>query len=171
LHDKILDSCTSFEQSVQSPGPESYFFVLEDLGDAATGGLLGNSRHGGFQRAVLQPAQPQLQQCLAELNIEHGVPALSLCHDLGSHTLLRGFHIDPTLVRTAYSELLSRARLLFIAAHAPRFADGVISEIVGFSTMTGIRRSGMRWASTSSTCPMSRPSGSAGLRVERFLPN
>lgn len=30
LRDKILDSCTSFEQTVQSPGPENYFFVLED---------------------------------------------------------------------------------------------------------------------------------------------
>jgi arginine N-succinyltransferase len=151
------------------PGP-GYFFVLEDRrrGDWRAARKFSTA---GFSEPYLQPAQPQLQQCLAELNIEHGVPALSLCHDLGSHTLLRGFHIDPTLVRTAYSELLSRARLLFIAAHAPRFADGVISEIVGFSTMTGIRRSGMRWASTSSTCPMSRPSGSAGLRVERFLPN
>jgi arginine N-succinyltransferase len=72
-----------------------------------------------------------------ELNIEHGVPALSLCHDLNDHTLLRGFHIDAALVRTPFSELLSRARLLFIAAHAPRFAEAVITEIVGYSDEEG----------------------------------
>jgi arginine N-succinyltransferase len=65
------------------------------------------------------------------------MPALSLCHDLSGHTLLRGFHIDATLVRTPFSELLSRARLLFIAAHAQRFSEAVITEIVGYSDEQG----------------------------------
>ncbi len=65
------------------------------------------------------------------------MPALSLCHDLNGHTLLRGFHIDDDLVRTEFSELLSRARLLFIAAHSQRFADVVITEIVGYSSDEG----------------------------------
>ena len=65
------------------------------------------------------------------------MPALSLCHDLSGHTLLRGFHIDAALVRTRFSELLSRARLLFIAAHSRRFSEAVITEIVGFSSDEG----------------------------------
>ena len=65
------------------------------------------------------------------------MPALSLCHDLSGHTLLRGFHIDAALVRTPFSELLSRARLLFIAAHAARFSEAVITEIVGYSDEQG----------------------------------
>jgi arginine N-succinyltransferase len=60
-----------------------------------------------------------------------------LCHDLSGHTLLRGFHIDAALVRTRFSELLSRARLLFIAAHSRRFSEAVITEIVGFSSDDG----------------------------------
>ncbi|POA76131.1 arginine N-succinyltransferase [Pseudomonas sp. DP16D-R1] len=137
LHDKILDSCTSFEQSVQSPGPESYFFVLEDSATRRLAGCSEILAMAGFSEPYYSLRNRNFNSASRELNIEHGVPALSLCHDLGSHTLLRGFHIDPTLVRTAYSELLSRARLLFIAAHAPRFADGVISEIVGFSNDDG----------------------------------
>jgi arginine N-succinyltransferase len=62
---------------------------------------------------------------------------LSLCHDLSGHTLLRGFHIDAALVGSAFSELLSRARLLFIAAHTSRFAEAVITEIVGYSDENG----------------------------------
>jgi arginine N-succinyltransferase len=136
--------------------------VLEDLDDAATGGCSEILATAGFSEPFYSLRNRHFTSASRELNIEHGVPALSLCHDLGGHTLLRGFHIDPTLVRTAFSELLSRARLLFIAAHAPRFADAVISEIVGYSDENGIRRSGMRWASISSTCPMSRPSACAG---------
>jgi arginine N-succinyltransferase len=60
-----------------------------------------------------------------------------LCHDLSGHTLLRGFHIDAALVRTPFSELLSRARLLFIAAHSARFSEAVITEIVGYSDDQG----------------------------------
>jgi arginine N-succinyltransferase len=91
----------------------------------------------GFREPFYSLRNRHFTSASRELNIEHGVPALSLCQDLNGHTLLRGFHIDAALVRTAYSELLSRARLLFIAAHAQRFADVVISEIVGFSTEDG----------------------------------
>jgi arginine N-succinyltransferase len=137
LRDKILDSCTSFEQNVQSPGPESYFFVLED---STTRRLVGCSEilaTAGFSEPFYSLRNRHFNSASRELNIEHGVPALSLCHDLSGHTLLRGYHIDAALERTAFSELLSRARLLFIAAHARRFADAVITEIVGYSSDDG----------------------------------
>jgi arginine N-succinyltransferase len=137
LRDKILDSCTSFEQTVQSPGPENYFFVLEDSTTRRLAGCSEIVASAGFSEPFYTLRNRHFNSASRELNIEHGVPALSLCHDLNGHTLLRGFHIDPQLVRTAYSELLSRARLLFIAAHAPRFADAVITEIVGFSSDDG----------------------------------
>ncbi|NUU38283.1 arginine N-succinyltransferase [Pseudomonas sp. C2B4] len=137
LRDKVLDSCTSFEQHVQSPGPENYFFVLEDL---ATQCLVGCSEilaTAGFSEPFYSLRNRHFNSASRELNIEHDVPALSVCQDLSSHTLLRGFHIDATLERTVFSELLSRARLLFIAAHARRFSDAVITEIVGYSSDEG----------------------------------
>ena len=91
----------------------------------------------GFDEPFYSLRNRHFTSASRELNIEHGVPALSLCHDLNDHTLLRGFHIDAALVRTPFSELLSRARLLFIAAHAPRFAEAVITEIVGYSDENG----------------------------------
>ncbi|MET0846494.1 MAG: arginine N-succinyltransferase [Pseudomonas sp.] len=131
---KILDSCASFEKDVAVQGPENYFFVLEDLAARRLVGCSEILATAGFNEPFYSLRNRHFTSASRELNIEHGVPALSLCQDLSGHTLLRGFHIDAALVRTAFSELLSRARLLFIAAHSQRFADAVITEIVGYSS-------------------------------------
>jgi arginine N-succinyltransferase len=137
LRDKILDACKSFGQQVPSPGPENYLFVLEDSDTRCLVGCSEILATAGFNEPFYSLRNRPFNSASRELNIEHGVPALSLCHDLSGHTLLRGFHIDAALVRTAFSELLSRARLLFIATHAQRFADAVITEIVGYSSDEG----------------------------------
>lgn len=137
LRDKILDSCTSFEYDVCSPGPESYCFVLEDLAARRLVGCSEILATAGFSEPFYSLRNRHFSSASRELNIEHEVPALSVCQDLSGHTLLRGFHIDATLERTAFSELLSRARLLFIAAYPRRFADAVITEIVGYSNEEG----------------------------------
>ncbi|MBK5354736.1 arginine N-succinyltransferase [Pseudomonas sp. TH41] len=134
LRERILDSCDSFEQNVQGHGPENYFFVLEDLSTERLVGCSEILATAGFSEPFYSLRNRPFTSASRELHIEHGVPALSLCHDLSGHTLLRGFHIDAALARTPYSELLSRARLMFIAAHSQRFAEAVITEIVGFSS-------------------------------------
>jgi arginine N-succinyltransferase len=137
LREKILDSCASFEKNVEGHGPENYFFVLEDLSRERLVGCSEILATAGFSEPFYSLRNRHFTSASRELNIEHGVPALSLCHDLSGHTLLRGFHIDAALVRTRFSELLSRARLLFIAAHSQRFSEAVITEIVGFSSDEG----------------------------------
>lgn len=137
LREKILDSCASFEKDVEGHGPENYFFVLEDLTRERLVGCSEILATAGFSEPFYSLRNRHFTSASRELNIEHGVPALSLCHDLSGHTLLRGFHIDAALVRTPFSELLSRARLLFIAAHSQRFSGAVITEIVGFSSDEG----------------------------------
>nr|WP_180206178.1 arginine N-succinyltransferase [Pseudomonas sp. SbOxS1]NYU06396.1 arginine N-succinyltransferase [Pseudomonas sp. SbOxS1] len=137
LRERILDSCSSLQQNVQRPGPQNYFFVLEDQMNRRLAGCSEIVATTGSSEPFYSLRNRPFTSASRELNIEHGVPALSLCQDLNGHTLLRGFHIDTALVRTPHAELLSRARLLFIAAHAQRFADAVISEIVGFSSDDG----------------------------------
>ena len=138
LRERILDSCASFDKDVQGHGPENYFFVLEDLSTRQLVGCSEILATAGFSEPFYSLRNRHFTSASRELNIEHGVPALSLCHDLSGHTLLRGFHIDAAWVRTPFSELLSRARLLFIAAHSQRFAEAVITEIVGFSSDEGL---------------------------------
>ncbi|CAI8710584.1 arginine N-succinyltransferase [Pseudomonas sp. IT-P395] len=137
LREKIAGSCASFASAAEANGPENYFFVLEDLDSQRLVGCSEILATAGFDEPFYSLRNRHFTSASRELNIEHGVPALSLCHDLNDHTLLRGFHIDAALVRTPFSELLSRARLLFIAAHAPRFAEAVITEIVGYSDEEG----------------------------------
>ena len=137
LREKIAGSCASFASDATAHGPENYFFVLEDLDNHRLVGCSEILATAGYDEPFYSLRNRHFTSASRELNIEHGVPALSLCHDLNDHTLLRGFHIDAALVRTPFSELLSRARLLFIAAHAQRFADAVITEIVGYSDENG----------------------------------
>jgi arginine N-succinyltransferase len=137
LREKIAGSCASFDSAIEAQGPENYFFVLEDLDRQRLVGCSEILATAGFNEPFYSLRNRHFTSASRELNIEHGVPALSLCHDLNDHTLLRGFHIDNALVGSAFSELLSRARLLFIAAHAQRFAEAVITEIVGYSDENG----------------------------------
>ncbi|WP_028623450.1 arginine N-succinyltransferase [Pseudomonas sp. Ant30-3] len=133
LQRRILDSCNSLTDDVQNHGPENYFFVLEDQDNQRLAGCSEILATAGFNEPFYSLRNRKFTSASRELNIEHGVSALSLCQDLNGHTLLRGFHIEAQLERSAHCELLSRARLLFIAAHPHRFADAVISEIVGYS--------------------------------------
>ncbi|MET0949790.1 MAG: arginine N-succinyltransferase [Pseudomonas sp.] len=137
LRERILDSCASLDKDVGNQGPENYFFVLEDLTSQRLAGCSEILATAGFNEPFYSLRNRHFTSASRELNIEHGVPALSLCHDLSGHTLLRGFHIDAALVGTPAAELLSRARLMFIAAHVQRFAEAVITEIVGFSSDDG----------------------------------
>ncbi|MCU7249127.1 arginine N-succinyltransferase [Pseudomonas koreensis] len=137
LGEKIAGSRDSFDSDGSAHGPENYFFVLEDLDNRRLVGCSEILATAGYDEPFYSLRNRHFTSASRELNIEHGVPALSLCHDLSGHTLLRGFHIDAALVRTPFSELLSRARLLFIAAHGQRFAEAVITEIVGYSDEQG----------------------------------
>ncbi|WP_122856496.1 arginine N-succinyltransferase, partial [Pseudomonas viridiflava] len=58
-------------------------------------------------------------------------------HDLTGNSLLTSFYVVPELVGTPWSELNSRGRLLFVASHPERFADSVVTEIVGYSDENG----------------------------------
>lgn len=137
LREKILDSEVSFAKAEASQGPENYFLVLEDPDSGQLHGCSDILATAGFAMPFYSLRNRPFISSSRELNIQHGVPTLSLCHDLSEQTLLRSFHIDAALSGTALAQLTSRARLLFIAAHPQRFADSCISEIVGYSNDAG----------------------------------
>ena len=137
LQQKILDSVASFSNDVQENGGETYCFVLEDPQHQRLLGCAEIVATAGHTQPFYSLRNRPFVSASRELNIHNGVPALSLCQDLSPHTLLRGFHIDHELARSAFAQLLSRARLLFIAAHPQRFSDAVLSEIVGYSDAQG----------------------------------
>ncbi|MFF7707900.1 arginine/ornithine succinyltransferase subunit alpha [Pseudomonas sp. NPDC007930] len=137
LSDKIAASEASFAAEVIFNGEESYFFVLEDL---AAGRLLGCSAivaSAGYSEPFYSFRNETFVHASRELKIHNKIHVLSQCHDLTGNSLLTSFYVVPELVRSPWSELNSRARLLFMAAHPERFAESVVTEIVGYSDENG----------------------------------
>ncbi|ERO60886.1 arginine N-succinyltransferase [Pseudomonas piscis] len=137
LREKILDSLASFAKAEAGQGPENYFFVLEDPATSRLHGCSDILATAGFSEPFYSLRNRPFISSSRELDIQHGVPTLSLCHDLSEQTLLRSFHMDVELAGSPLAQLTSRGRLLFIAAHPQRFADSCISEIVGYSDTDG----------------------------------
>jgi len=137
LRDKIAASEASFAAEVSFNGEESYFFVLEDT---ATGKLAGCSAivaSAGYSGPFYSFRNETFVHASRELKIHNKIHVLSQCHDLTGNSLLTSFYVVPELVGSAWSELNSRGRLLFVASHPERFADSVVTEIVGYSDEQG----------------------------------
>ena len=137
LKEKILASEASFAAEVSYNGEESYFFVLEDT---QTGQLVGCSAivaSAGFSEPFYSFRNETFVHASRELKIHNKIHVLSLCHDLTGNSLLTSFYVQRELVNTSIAELNSRGRLLFMASHPERFADAVVTEIVGYSDDQG----------------------------------
>lgn len=114
-----------------------YLFVLEDGDRAEVVGMSGLKSAAGFQTPFYSFRNEMLMHTSAEMGVNNRIHALSLCHDLSGTSLLHGFYLHPEYARTPLADLLSRARLLFIAHHRPLFADTVISEMIGVTRANG----------------------------------
>ncbi len=138
LFDKIAASQASLTADVAGCGEESYFFVLERQRDREVVGTCAIVASAGFSEPFYNFRNETLIHASRELGIHHRVHVLSLCHDLTGATLLTSFVLDPAYYETDYPELLSRARMLFIAVHRQRFSDNVVSEMLGICDEEGV---------------------------------
>jgi arginine N-succinyltransferase len=131
LFRKIQASIDSMAADVSFYGEESYLFVLEDSSSGELVGVAGITASAGFNEPFYSYRNETLIHASPGLGINNKIHALSLCHDLTGNTLLTSFYVRDPLRFSRWSDLLSRARLLFIAQWPERFADGVVSEMVG----------------------------------------
>ena len=137
LRDKIAASEASFAAEVSFNGEETYFFVLEDSASGRLVGCSGIVASTGYSEPFYSFRNETFVHHSRELKIHNKIHVLSLCHDLTGNSLLTSFYVDRPLVGSVWSELNSRGRLLFVAAHPERFADAVVVEIVGHSDEAG----------------------------------
>lgn len=137
LREKIAASEASFSAEVSFNGEESYFFVLEDTESGRLVGCSGIVASAGYSEPFYSFRNETFVHNSRELKIHNKIHVLSLCHDLTGNSLLTSFYVERSLVNTAWSELNSRARLLFLANHPERFADALVVEIVGYSDEAG----------------------------------
>src|SRR5690606_25203007 len=74
----------------------------------------------------------------AELNIHHRFPTLFLTNDHTGCSELCSLYLHPDYRRNQAGALLSKSRLLFIAAHPHLFAAKTIAELRGYINEAGV---------------------------------
>jgi arginine N-succinyltransferase len=137
LLDKITHARDSFATEVDVPGEETYFFVLENVSTGEIVGTSGIAASAGFHDRFYSYRNEIIVHASQELRVSNKIHALHLCHDLTGYSLLTSFYIDPAYADTALPQLLSRARLLYIAEHRRRFADKLAAENPGVCDADG----------------------------------
>ncbi|QDQ25124.1 arginine N-succinyltransferase [Chitinimonas arctica] len=137
LAGKIQSSIDSLAADIGFHGEESYFFVQEDTDSGELVGVSAIVASAGFNEPFYSYRNETFIHASPGLGIHNKIHALSLCHDLTGNTLLASFHVRPALRFSRWSDLQSRARLLFIAQWPERFADSVVSEMMGVTRPDG----------------------------------
>jgi arginine N-succinyltransferase len=137
LREKIARSQRSFACAAGLTGEEDYFFVLENTETLELAGTSGILATAGFRDPFYSYRNEIIVHASQELQVSNKIHALQLCHDLTGSSLLTSFTIAPNLHDTLWPQLLSRARLLFIAAHPERFAKRIAAENPGWCDENG----------------------------------
>jgi len=136
LADRLQRSVHAFATEDAS-GEEIYLFALEDLISGAVIGISGIAARAGFSDRFYSFRNEFVVHRSKQLAVSTRIHTLHLCHDLTDVTLLISFHIDAAFQHSVAPQLLSRARLLFIAQHAQRFSDRVAAESAGVDDANG----------------------------------
>jgi arginine N-succinyltransferase len=136
LADRLQRSAHAFATDDAS-GEEIYLFALEEIGSRKIIGISGIAARAGFSDRFYSFRNEFVVHRSKSLAVTTRIHTLHLCHDLTDVTLLISFHVDPAYAQTLAPQLLSRARLLFIAQHAARFSDRVAAESAGVADDAG----------------------------------
>lgn len=139
LEARVALSEDSFRADVDFPGEEFYLFVLED---GATGKLLGTASivaAAGYSEPFYVFRNDALIHASRELHVNRKIHALTMSHELTGKSRLAGFYIDrsATGAGDAAAHLLSRARMMYMAANRRRFTPEVFSLLLGVTDDAG----------------------------------
>lgn len=135
LRARIDASLQAFASPDDASGEETYLFVLEDAGRIV--GCSGIAASAGFFDRFYSYRNEFVVHASAALGVSQRMHTLHLCHDLTGATLLTSFYLDPDYEDGPAAQLLSRARLLFIHAHAERFSERIAAESPGVTDAAG----------------------------------
>ena len=137
LLEKLQRSAQAFSSADDSSGEETYLFVLEDTAQGRVVGTSGIATSAGFADRFYTYRNEMVVHASPALGASNRIHTLHLCHDLTGYTLLTSFYIEPAYEDTLAPQLLSRARLLFIAEFAERFSDRIAAESPGLADDSG----------------------------------
>ena len=137
LAEKIALSARSFSGSNDPDESPRFLFVLEDTVSGLVRGVAGIDARAGHGQPFYNYRKDALIHASHELGVSRRVDVLYPSHALTDQTLLCAFTIDPALKGSEAFELLSRARILFMASHRQLFTDHTVVEIQGVQTESG----------------------------------
>ncbi|WP_263080447.1 arginine N-succinyltransferase [Endozoicomonas sp. Mp262] len=131
LNDLIAATQEALHQTIHQPASEIYHFVLVDTVSEEVLGIAGIDSTVGIQTPFYSYRMEDIIHASNDLQIHNRIPALKLCHDHTGYSRLCTFYIRPDVDTNLSLQLLSRARLLFIAEHRDRFAARILVELQG----------------------------------------
>ncbi|WP_345814278.1 arginine/ornithine succinyltransferase subunit alpha [Paraburkholderia sp. PREW-6R] len=138
LEARIALSEDSFRADVDFPGEEFYLFVLEE---SESGKLMGTASivaAAGYSDPFYAFRNDALIHASRELHVNRKIHALTMSHELTGKSRLAGYYIDPSLRGHAAAHLMSRARMMYIAANRKRFTPEVFSLLLGVTDDSGV---------------------------------
>ena len=131
LKELIKRTQVSLSKDVETAADESYHFVLEDTLTGEVLGISGIVACLGITTPFYTFRIDEEVHASEEQQIINRMTSLKLCQDYTGYTSLCTLFLAPEHDTTENMQLLSRARLLFIAEHRDRFAERILAEIQG----------------------------------------
>ena len=131
LAKKIAQSQADLASQNKDNRPRRLLFVLENTDTGQIAGTAGIDTRAGNGQPFYNYRRDNLIHASHELNVSRRVEVLYPSHALTDLTLLCAFTLRPELRETTAFELLSRARILFIASHRDWFGNRAVVEIQG----------------------------------------
>lgn len=128
---KIAQSQADLASRNKANSPRRLLFVLENTDTGQIAGTAGIDARAGNGHPFYNYRRDNLIHASHELNISRRVEVLYPSHALTDLTLLCAFTLRPELRETPEFELLSRARMMFIASHRDWFTNRAVVEIQG----------------------------------------
>ncbi len=138
LAELVANTCHALSADVIVAGGETYHFVLEETVTGQVQGIAGIDSAVGLKSPFYSFQQEDIVHASPEMQMHNRIPALRLCHEYTGSSALCTFFIDPEYDVPASMNLLSRARLLFIAVHRQRFSERIMAEMPGVRDEQGI---------------------------------
>ena len=134
---KIKHAQASLADNAPEGTPRRFLFVLENTDTGEIAGTAGIDSRAGNGHPFYNYRRDYLIHASHELNVSRRVEVLYPSHALTDLTLLCSFTLKEQHRNTPVFELLSRARMMFIASHREWFTNRTVVEIQGIQHENG----------------------------------
>jgi arginine N-succinyltransferase len=131
LSERVERSIRSFNRDPDLAGSDFFLFVLEDTSTGELLGCSGIARNSDRKRPFYNYRLDELIHASESFDVHTPVPILHLTHELTGSSVLCSFAIKAGLSGGIESELMSRARLMFIRQFPELFSEQLVVELQG----------------------------------------